>query len=62
MAYVFAAVVEYAIANFIDKPDIDRLARRAFPSTFAVVWLVVFLFLRIIPFQLFLLRLLCRLR
>ncbi|CBY19806.1 unnamed protein product [Oikopleura dioica] len=37
MAYVFAAVVEYAIANFIDKPDIDRLARRAFPSTFAVV-------------------------
>ena len=44
MAYVFAAVVEYAIANFIDKPDIDRLARRAFPSTFAVVWLVLCLF------------------
>ncbi len=37
MAYVFAAVVEYAIANFNNKPEIDRLSRRAFPLSFMLV-------------------------
>lgn len=41
MAYVFAAVVEYAVANFIKKPEIDRLARRVFPISFSLLrhWL-----------------------
>ncbi|CAG5104521.1 Oidioi.mRNA.OKI2018_I69.chr1.g1299.t1.cds [Oikopleura dioica] len=42
MAYVFAAVVEYAIANFINKPDIDRIARRAFPLSFMLVSLTYY--------------------
>ena len=37
MAYVFAAVVEYAIVNFNKKPEIDRLSRRAFPLSFMLV-------------------------
>ena len=37
MAYVFAAVVEYAVANFIKKPEIDRLARRVFPISFSLL-------------------------
>merc|ERR1712227_434191 len=37
MAYVFAAVVEYAVANFIQKPQIDRMARRVFPISFSLL-------------------------
>ena len=52
MAYVFAAVVEYAVANFIKKPEIDRLARRVFPISFSLLRKPFY----IVRFQMFLRR------